>query len=61
MVKNTPKSTDSIEPDKPASSEEDPHNAALVEANEINGARKSTLSKREIMDQLSLNRFPWEE
>ena len=61
MVKNIPKSTYSIEPDKPASSEEGPHNAASVKADEINGARKSTLSKREIMEQLSRDRFPWEE
>lgn len=38
-----------------------PANAEGKKTEEVNGVRKSTLTKREIMEQLSRERFPWEE
>jgi hypothetical protein len=68
-VNNTSKSADPMESKKPTSPEEGsngtqpiaPADTESVKADEINGARKSTLTKREIMEQLSRDRFPWEE
>ena len=38
-----------------------PADAESIKTDEINSVRKSTLTKREIMEQLSRERFPWEE
>ena len=69
MVKNTPKSTDHMEAEKTTSLEEISSglqsqvlaDAESKKTEEINSIRKSTLTKREIMEQLSRERFPWDE
>lgn len=68
-MKKTPKSTDHMEAEKTTVLEEGSRalqsqvlaNAKAKKTEEINGVRKSMLTKREIMEQLSRERFPWEE
>jgi len=69
MAEIIPKNTHDIQSQKPTSLEEgssESHpqmriDAESVNASENNGARKAALTKREIMEQLSRERFPWEE
>ena len=69
MAENTPKNTHDIQPQKPTSLEDDSSgsqpqmsiDSESVNSSENNGIRKSTLTKREIMEQLSRERFPWDE
>jgi hypothetical protein len=69
MAEITPKNTHDIQPKKPSSLEEGSSgsqsqmsiDSESVNVSENNGIRKSTLTKREIMEQLSRERFPWEE
>jgi len=69
MAEHTPKNTHDIQPKNSTSLEEDSTgsqsqmsiDAESVNTSENNGIRKSTLTKREIMEQLSRERFPWDE
>jgi hypothetical protein len=69
MAEITPKNTHDIQPNKPTSLGEGSTGSQSqmsidtesVNTSENNGIRKSALTKREIMEQLSRERFPWEE